>query len=134
MHMEGGSVLSVHDVSLNCWGISGYNRPAQLCVWARIKTEFEISRTAQAYSTLQKLTFFLYSLQTDLILLLLVGCGGFLTRFHPERYRPTVRDNPRQFTGMVWTAHFLYDNQGWPSFERASKMMEDSGKSKKTLD
>ncbi|XP_033632255.1 PGAP2-interacting protein-like [Asterias rubens] len=62
-----------------------------------------------------------------LILLLLMGCGGFLTRFHPEKYRQTVREHPRQFTGMVWTAHFLYDNQGWPSFERASKMMEDSG-------
>ncbi|XP_038055775.1 PGAP2-interacting protein-like [Patiria miniata] len=62
-----------------------------------------------------------------LVLILVIGSGGFFTRFHPERYHHPPKANPREFTGMVWTAHFMYDNRGWPSFERAAKMMEDSG-------
>lgn len=29
---------------------------------------------------------------------------------------------------MIWTVHFAYDNVGWPSFERAAQMINDTGK------
>lgn len=28
---------------------------------------------------------------------------------------------------MIWTVHFAYDNVGWPSFERAAQMINDTG-------
>jgi len=28
---------------------------------------------------------------------------------------------------MIWTVHFAYDNLGWPSFERAAQMINDTG-------
>ncbi|XP_022086464.1 PGAP2-interacting protein-like [Acanthaster planci] len=61
------------------------------------------------------------------VLLLVIGGGGFFSRFHPEKYQAPAKANPREFTGMVWTAHFMYDNRGWPSYERSAKMIEDSG-------
>lgn len=32
------------------------------------------------------------------------------------------------FSAMIWTVHFAYDNVGWPSFERAAQMINDTGK------
>ena len=31
------------------------------------------------------------------------------------------------FSAMIWTVHFAYDNVGWPSFERAAQMINDTG-------
>ena len=31
------------------------------------------------------------------------------------------------FSAMIWTVHFAYDNIGWPSFERAAQMINDTG-------
>jgi hypothetical protein len=28
---------------------------------------------------------------------------------------------------MIWTVHFGYDNRGWPSFERAAHLVNDTG-------
>lgn len=30
------------------------------------------------------------------------------------------------FSAMIWTVHFAYDNVGWPSFERAAQMINDT--------
>ena len=32
------------------------------------------------------------------------------------------------FSAMVWAVHFGYDKVGWPSFERAALMVNDTGK------
>ncbi len=50
--------------------------------------------------------------------------AGF-TVFLPCPLQPAV--NP-EFSAAVWAYHFGYDNRGWPSMERASKFMEDTGR------
>ena len=32
------------------------------------------------------------------------------------------------FSAMIWNVHFVYDNDGWPSFERVAQMINDTGK------
>lgn len=39
----------------------------------------------------------------------------------------TIQEDPRVFSAMIWTVHFAYDNVGWPSFERAAQMINDTG-------
>ena len=35
--------------------------------------------------------------------------------------------NEKHFSALIWTFHFGYDNQGWPSFDRAADVLEKSG-------
>ena len=37
------------------------------------------------------------------------------------------QEDPKVFSAMIWTVHFAYDNVGWPSFERAAQMINDTG-------
>eukprot|EP00057_Strongylocentrotus_purpuratus_P030936 XP_783130.4 PREDICTED: PGAP2-interacting protein [Strongylocentrotus purpuratus] len=63
-----------------------------------------------------------------IILVAIVGIAGFAYRLPAHTSRPALeKENPREFTSLIWTAHFMYDNDGWPSYERAAQMLEDSG-------
>ena len=73
----------------------------------------------------------LYSPVVVLIIILLAALSGFGLRYtHKERPNPQPT-NTREFTGLIWTAHFMYDNKGWPSFERAAQMLEDTGENQR---
>nr|XP_054756005.1 PGAP2-interacting protein-like [Lytechinus pictus] len=63
-----------------------------------------------------------------IILVAIVGTAGYAFRLPAHASRSSVaKENPQQFTSLIWTAHFMYDNNGWPSYERAAQMLEDSG-------
>lgn len=51
--------------------------------------------------------------------------------YHSQLYvlGMTRQDHPREFTSMIWTIHFAYDNYGWPSFERVAALINDTGRS-----
>eukprot|EP00118_Oscarella_pearsei_P012108 m.86124 g.86124 ORF g.86124 m.86124 type:complete len:758 (+) comp36491_c0_seq1:34-2307(+) len=72
--------------------------------------------------------FFAYGVRPVLIVFILLSLTGLGLRHQRLNYEQhTDQDKPREFTAMIWTIHFLYDNQGWPSFERAAQLIQDSG-------
>ncbi|XP_052824195.1 PGAP2-interacting protein isoform X2 [Octopus bimaculoides] len=57
-----------------------------------------------------------------ILLLLCIGLLGFGTRSnHFEQPKPS-----KIFTAAIWTFHFGYDNYGWPSMERAEKVLRET--------
>ncbi|XP_070554459.1 PGAP2-interacting protein-like [Ptychodera flava] len=62
-----------------------------------------------------------------LSLITIVGLLGFAVRMAPERHiRPPVKDDPKVFSSMIWSVRFMYDNDGWPSFEKAATILNDT--------
>lgn len=62
-----------------------------------------------------------------LFYLLLVASMLMMGRYHRHVYVTPQKEDPRVFSAMIWTVHFAYDNVGWPSFERAAQMINDTG-------
>jgi len=50
-----------------------------------------------------------------------------MARYHRHEYLTPQKEDPKVFSAMIWTVHFAYDNLGWPSFERAAQMINDTG-------
>ncbi|XP_072170966.1 PGAP2-interacting protein-like [Diadema setosum] len=61
------------------------------------------------------------------ILIAIVGIVGFAVRLPVHTRMGLKKFEQKQFTGAIWTAHFMYDNDGWPSYERAAQLLEDTG-------
>ncbi|XP_077984220.1 PGAP2-interacting protein-like [Glandiceps talaboti] len=72
-----------------------------------------------------------YSVYADFKILLavvtLVGLAGFAPRMMPERqYKPPEKADPKVFSAMIWSVRFLYDNDGWPTFERSAMLLNQT--------
>lgn len=68
-------------------------------------------------------------IRNAIFLIVLIGLTGFKYRAStiPEpNLKPENVANGR-FSALIWTFHFGYDNQGWPSFERAARLLNDTG-------
>ncbi|XP_033118188.1 PGAP2-interacting protein-like isoform X3 [Anneissia japonica] len=61
-----------------------------------------------------------------LILLLCTGIGGFVYRGRNMSPPTPSNANPREFSTLIFTAHFMYDNEGRPSFERVAKLLNET--------
>ncbi|KAM7440366.1 Protein cwh43 [Porites harrisoni] len=48
-------------------------------------------------------------------------------RYQRHEYLTPTQEEQKKFSAMIWTVHFAYDNVGWPSFERAAQMINDTG-------
>lgn len=59
----------------------------------------------------------------------IIGAGliGYGVRYNANQFRPPEKNNDRQFSAVIWTFHFGYDNKGWPSMERAAQLFNDTG-------
>lgn len=62
-----------------------------------------------------------------LFYLLMVAVILMMVRYHRHVYVTPQKEDPKVFSAMIWTVHFAYDNVGWPSFERAAQMINDTG-------
>lgn len=69
-----------------------------------------------------------------LFLLLSLGLGGFIYRFPPAKYQHTLhKADGIEFSALIWTYHFGYDNNGWPSLERSAWVLNETGADMITL-
>ena len=58
----------------------------------------------------------------------MLGLLGFNFRTTLNPPYKILDDKPQgEFTALIWTFHFGYDNRGWPSFHRAAQVLHDSG-------
>ncbi|RUS85556.1 hypothetical protein EGW08_006699, partial [Elysia chlorotica] len=62
-----------------------------------------------------------------LLLIFLVGQFGMMKRYAKYQPVPRPKADAKVFTAGIWTFHFGYDNQGWPSMERAAQLINDTG-------
>ncbi|XP_078371026.1 PGAP2-interacting protein-like [Oculina patagonica] len=61
-----------------------------------------------------------------LVCLVMVAVIILAVRYHRLDYVTPQKEDPNVFSAMIWTVHFAYDNVGWPSFERAAQMINDT--------
>ncbi|XP_074650238.1 PGAP2-interacting protein-like [Tubulanus polymorphus] len=64
--------------------------------------------------------------RTGIFLMFLIGVAGFGMR-HKAQVKNHTSENPRQFSAAIWTYHFGYDNQGWPSLDRSASLLKATG-------
>lgn len=73
---------------------------------------------------------FFFPVLTVLLLLLISGLGGFAYRYPNQTKSHVPITQPKaDFTAAIWTYHFGYDNQGWPSLDRAAELLNNTGES-----
>lgn len=60
-----------------------------------------------------------------LFIITCVGLLGFGSRYKSQEFEPPKPT--KIFTAAIWTFHFGYDNDGWPSMERAEKLWRETG-------
>nr|XP_006819700.1 PREDICTED: PGAP2-interacting protein-like [Saccoglossus kowalevskii] len=62
-----------------------------------------------------------------LALVTLIGIGGFVPRFMSEQFiAEPQKSDPKTFSTMMWSVRFMYDNNGWPSFDRAATVLNNT--------
>ncbi|XP_071951393.1 PGAP2-interacting protein-like isoform X2 [Antedon mediterranea] len=61
-----------------------------------------------------------------LMFLLFIGIGGYAYRGQNIRSPASNKANPNEFSTLIFTAHFMYDNEGKPSFERVAKLLNET--------
>jgi len=61
-----------------------------------------------------------------LVLIISAGLAGFMARYKPLPSHPIKAHPHADFTAAIWTYHFGYDNQGWPSLERSATLLNNT--------
>ncbi|XP_029443750.1 PGAP2-interacting protein isoform X2 [Rhinatrema bivittatum] len=86
------------------------------------------------YSALQaksshKLSFKLCEKSIKLLLCLIVGVGLLGLGLRYKAYQKKLAEEPlkRDFSAMIWSFRFAYDNDGWPSLERTANLLNQTG-------
>ncbi|XP_051889368.1 PGAP2-interacting protein-like isoform X2 [Pristis pectinata] len=58
----------------------------------------------------------------------LLGLGQRFTSYQKKLLNPALIPSvKRDFSAMIWSYRFGYDNQGWPSLERSAELIEQTG-------
>ncbi|CAK8683519.1 unnamed protein product [Clavelina lepadiformis] len=62
----------------------------------------------------------------------LLGLVGFHYRNHimptySSSLKPELPNSKKEFSALIWTFHFGYDNEGWPSLDRAASLLNHTG-------